>query len=765
MIGLWMALAWAGPGDSLEQIMADPDWMGNQPRSAFWAADGRSVVFSRKQVGSELADLVAVGLDGVEEPLAEADWASVGGRGVIDRAGRRRLSLRHGDVFLEDLRSGRVRQLTGTAASERAPMFLTDRGRVAWRVGNTWRVAEVDSGLVVDATALRLEDEPDEEDEDEGFLDAQQERLFFRLSEMERADKERRDRERSLRAVDEGRAPPRVYLGDEREIEQTQLSPDGAWLFVVLSKEDAKEGRADDMPKYVTMDGYVETEEVREKVGTGALAFHELLLVNREEGSVHPLDLGSLPRLAEAAEQGAMDDDPPALRPLWVARTAWSPEGSLALTLDSSDNKDRWIVRVEAGKEPSLELVHDEHDDAWITWTDGGMGWLADGKTLWFTSEHTGFNHLYVQGESGPVALTEGRWEVDTPVADRSGGIWFNANATDPGVWDVHRVEPGSHPVQVTAVGGTNRFQLSPNERSLLLTHSERDQPPELWVQPARAGAAARRLTKSTTEAFEAEDWVVPTLVDVPSSHVDQPIRARHYAPVGEPNGAAILFIHGAGYMQDAHEGWSYYFREFMFHTLLARRGYHVLDLDYRASAGYGRAWRTAIYRDMGRPEVEDLRDGVEWLVAKHGIDANRVGAYGGSYGGFLTLMALFTDAELFACGAALRPVTDWAHYNHGYTSAILDTPEEVPEVYRATSPIEHAEGLTKPLLVAHGMLDDNVLVSDTVRLTQRLIELRKTDWEVALYPMERHGFRGPESWLDEYRRIDALFRRHLEGE
>ena len=185
--------------------------------------------------------------------------------------------------------------------------------------------------------------------------------------------------------------------------------------------------------------------------------------------------------------------------------------------------------------------------------------------------------------------------------------------------------------------------------------------------------------------------------------------------------------------------------------------------MDYRASAGYGRDWRTAIYRDMGAPELEDLSDGIDWIVANANVDRSRIGTYGGSYGGFLTLMALFKEPELFACGAALRPVTDWAHYNHGYTSNILNVPMVDPDAYEISSPIYLAEGLTKPLLICHGMQDNNVFFQDSVRLAQRLIELEKENWELAAYPIEPHGFREPASWLDEYRRILKLFETHLQ--
>jgi dipeptidyl aminopeptidase/acylaminoacyl peptidase len=227
-------------------------------------------------------------------------------------------------------------------------------------------------------------------------------------------------------------------------------------------------------------------------------------------------------------------------------------------------------------------------------------------------------------------------------------------------------------------------------------------------------------------------------------------------------NNCAVVFVHGAGYLQNVHHWWSQYAREYGYHHWLAAKGYTVLDLDYRGSAGYGRSVRTAIFGHMGGKDLDDVIDGHRWLVEHEGIDTNRIGVYGGSYGGFITLMALFTKPDVFAAGAALRPVTDWAHYNDGYTSNILDDPLESPAHYQQSSPIYFAEGLSVPLLICHGLLDDNVHVQDVFRLQQRLIELRKRDFEVATYPVEAHGFRDAASWADEYLRIDALWDRAL---
>jgi dipeptidyl aminopeptidase/acylaminoacyl peptidase len=242
-----------------------------------------------------------------------------------------------------------------------------------------------------------------------------------------------------------------------------------------------------------------------------------------------------------------------------------------------------------------------------------------------------------------------------------------------------------------------------------------------------------------------------------------EPIYLRVYKPDSiKSNNAAVLFVHGAGYLQNAHKFWSNYYREYMFHNLLVANGYTVLDVDYRGSDGYGRAHRTAIYRHMGGKDLQDYIDVKKFAIDSLGIEEQRVGIYGGSYGGFITLMALLTEPKAFACGAALRSVTDWAHYNHEYTSNILNYPETDSVAYRRSSPIYFAENLEKPLLMLHGMVDDNVQFQDVVRLSQRFIELGKKDWDLAVFPVEAHGFKKASSWTDEYRRIFELFETHL---
>ncbi len=316
---------------------------------------------------------------------------------------------------------------------------------------------------------------------------------------------------------------------------------------------------------------------------------------------------------------------------------------------------------------------------------------------------------------------------------------------------------------------GNNQSDISPDEQLLAVVNSYSNRPPELFIQANRPAPPADakqpvpvRVTTSPTEEWLSHNWIDPPIVSF-KARDGATVHARLYKPANfQRGGPAVLFVHGAGYLQNAHKWWSTYYREYMFHHLLMERGYAVLDIDYRGSAGYGRDWRTGIYRHMGGKDLTDHVDGVRYLVAEHGVDPKRVGLYGGSYGGFITLMAMFTEPEVFAAGAALRPVTDWAHYNHPYTANILNTPQGDLEAYRRSSPIYFAEGLKGALLICHGMVDVNVHFQDTVRLTQRLIELRKENWELAAYPVEDHSFERASSWADEYKRILKLFSEHL---
>lgn len=787
---------------TLEQIMADPDWLGRQPEGAYWADDGRSVYYERKVAGSDERRLHQAALDGShlrEYTAAERDEADFkGGDWSADR--RLKVYARNGDVFVKDVRKGQVRQITRTSAEESNPGFLADDQRIVFQRDGQLYVRELDQGLEYQPAVLRFEKDPDA-DEPASYHREQQRRLLQHVRERHEEEEAARQRDREARRSDPTRVPEPYYLGEDHELKAASLSPDGRWMVLLLVPRDPEHeigGKPDQMPDFITESSYVEHREVRPLVGTAKPASDRVVLLDlanheQREVSFDPLpgihddplsglrarnrEAGEGPNAADREDGG---EDEPFTRAVSVAAgdlesdagaagIHWSDDGSvLVLHVFSHDFKDRWITRVDL-EDASLSSLKRLTDEAWINWDMNELGFLKGGHTLYFASEESGYSQLYTldPDNGGTRRLTDGDFVVASVTESPDGRyLYYTANVEEPGTYDVWRYDLNRDRAEkVTSLGGLNDFTLSPDGGRLLLTHSEIARPPELFVQRTTPNAEAARVTETVSDAYAAVDWVVPEIVPIPSSHHDRPIYSKVYRSDGPAAGSrpAVVFVHGAGYLQNAHRGWSYYFREFMFHTLLVQQGYVVLDMDYRASAGYGRDWRTAIYRQMGTPELEDLQDGVDWLVENANVDRDRVGVYGGSYGGFITLMALFKEPELFAAGAALRPVTDWAHYSQDYTGRILNTPDVDPQAYERSSPIEFAQGLADPLLIAHGMRDDNVFFKDSVRLVQRLIELEKTGWESAIYPAEPHGFREAPSWLDEYRRIRDLFRRHLE--
>lgn len=780
---------------TLEQAMADPDWIGPPIETAWWSWDGKRAIFPLKRSGSSLRDLYSVEIDTVDigapdrtggamAKVADADRAGLDASDpVYDRSHRRAVFVRNGDVFLRDLSIGALSQLSRSAETESEPRFSADQSAVLWRAENTWYRLRLADRLLETVAVPKAEKDPAAPPEKADAMRDMQLRLIDTL----RRQKQQRDAQRAqdlaLRRADPTRAVAPVYLGDDVAIDTTSLSPDGRWLLVVTSPKGADSGRLGKLAKYVTESGYEESEDERTRVGRNSPVGESLRLVDLADGSVSELKFDALPGIdadpLAALRKAAGKDALKGHRPVRVQTDGdnsgsalhWSDDGrELALLVRAIDNKDRWIATVDfAGKR--LRSAHRLTDPAWIG-DFNDFGWLPDNRTLWLLSEQSGYAHFYTLLPGGAARQhTHGNWEVSQPTISADGRhAWFMCNRKSPGDYEVCALDLTTDSVsEVTSLHGVEDYTLSPDQSRLLVRYSGPYMPPQLAVVAASSGAiaggAARMLTDTRTPEYKARRWIQPEFVQVPSTHGAKPIWAKLYRPAQLDAGRKyplVLFVHGAGYTQNVYARYPYYFREQMFHNLLVQQGYLVLDMDYRGSAGYGRDWRTAIYRQMGHPELDDYIDGVNWLVARQQGDRNRVGIYGGSYGGFMTLMAMFRAPEVFKAGAALRPVSDWSTYNHEYTSNILNTPELDPEAYKTSSPIEFADGLRGALLIAQGMMDDNVFFQDSVRLAQRLIELKKPDWSIAPFPLERHSFVQPDAWLDEYRRIDLLFERVL---
>lgn len=566
---------------------------------------------------------------------------------------------------------------------------------------------------------------------------------------------------------------PQVYYQSDR-FSNVQISGDGKHILYRLDNypNDIKT----EVQHHISEDGHSYINKARAKVFNHD-PNHELFIYNMDQDTTIKVDFSTLPSIRTVPQYYALYPDLPKAfdkdRNIIMHELIFNQTGNNnVVDIRSYDNKDRWIATIDitSGK---LSIIDHQHDDAWIggpgisgwNMVNGNIGWIDNDK-IYFQSEASGYSHLYMYNflNQNTTQLTKGKWEVyDVSLSQNNKTLYVTANKTHPGDRGFYHLDIATKKLQpILTDEGAYEVTVSPNEKYLAVRYSYKNKPWELFICSNTPNPKLTQITNSQTQKFKSYNWMAPEVITL-TTEENTPVYARVYKPDESiKNNAAVIFVHGAGYLQNAHNYWSVYHREYMFHNLLADLGYTVIDIDYRASEGYGRDHRTAIYRHMGGSDLDDQIIGKEYLVNQLGIDENRVGIYGGSYGGFITLMALLTKPGEFKCGAALRSVTDFTHYNHEYTSNILNYPSLDPHAYRISSPIYFAENLQDRLIMLHGMVDDNVQFQDVVRLSQRFIELGKTNWDLAVFPVEAHGFKQTYSWVDEYRRILELFNQEL---
>lgn len=757
------------PRLAIEKIMAGQEFIGTPPSSPVWAVDGKTLYFRWKKPEEKTTEIYAVSLANpvpvkiTREKILENPPAGGAGRfrGFFgfgrfgtswqwDREKKRLLVNQNGDIFLYDLASKKAEQLTATDQAESSLGFTHDQKKVYFQSGDNLFILGLTDRSLRQLTSFTREKQPEppRPTEIQKWYEDQQRALFKDIFRMGFEGFGRggggTDLLPALSRVTTRRKP--FLLAENQRLVMAEPTPDEKHVLFMVT-ETITSARNTIVPNYVSRSGYTETINSHTKAAENPQVA-KLGIVNSENGEVRWVDYG----------QGERQVNPRQ----WL----WSPDGSKCLLVaQSEDRKDAWLflLDVTTGKTTVLENVHDE---AWV----GSLGltnifWWPDSRHVSFISEQNGYAHLYrlAVDSREKKALTDGKYEVTQAELSKDGQkIYFVSSEVHPGERHFYVLDlKTGKKTRLTNLTGLGEFYLSPDESAVAIIHSWSTRPPELYLQALSPAAKPKQITQSTTAEFRAYPWHDPEIVTFKARDGVE-VYARLFQPDNpHPNRPAVIFIHGAGYLQNAHRGWSTYEREFMFHNLLRDSGYFVLDVDYRGSSGYGRDFRTGIYRHMGGKDLEDVVDGARFLVEKYQVNPRAIGCYGGSYGGFLTLMAMFTT-DTFRAGAALRPVTDWAHYHPNYTVDILNLPHKDPEAYKKSSPIYFAEGLKGALLICHGMVDTNVHFQDTVRLAQRLIELGKENWEVAIYPAEDHSFRNTSSWVDEYRRIFRLFETNL---
>jgi dipeptidyl aminopeptidase/acylaminoacyl peptidase len=754
---------------TIDSIMRGPELYGYEPEEVRWSGDGRQIYFQWKQASDPrikppetyVVDRDGAGLRKLSDAEAKAAPPAFGD---ATRDRQRIVYARDGDIFLYDAAPGSTRQITKTADPETDPHFTHDEKRVAFTRANNLYVIALDSGAIEELTDIRPAGSPAPPGEEKGT--ASQEALKKEEKNLFDAIRQRAQEREELEAKRKREHPRKPFtLQTGQTVAALRLTPDEKYVTASIH-EPATGAKRTVVPNFVTESGYTDDIPSYEKVGDKQ-SLARLAILSVETGEVQWVDHGQ--RASVQPADVKTDAKTPVDREVQLSEPLWSEDGARAvLSARAADHKDRWILAMDEDTGKTRAVAHD-HDDAWL---DGPgsrtLGWMKGDQAIYFQSERTGYSHLYTVPFSGgeAKALTSGAWEVDSATLSRDKSRFFLVtDEADPGEQDVYEMSAdGGARVKLTALAGGHSFVPSPDDRWFADVYSYTNKPPELYVQEARSDAAAKKMTSSPAPEFWEYPWLDTPIVTF-AARDGAMVRAHVYKPANyRKGGPAVLFVHGAGYLQNVDRLWSYYAREYMFHHLLMERGYLVVDVDYRGSAGYGRDWRTAIYQHMGGKDLDDNIDAARWMVSQYGADPKRLGIYGGSYGGFITLMAMFTEPDVFAAGAALRPVTNWANYNDGYTSDILNLPQTDTEAYRRSSPIYFAQGLKGALLICHGMADTNVHFQDTVELVQKLIELRKENWTVAMYPVENHGFDEPSSWADEYKRIFDLFEKNLKS-
>ncbi len=750
----------------LEEIMKGEEFVGFSPQNIRWAMDNESVTFDWNPNGELGRSLYAYQLKQKttrKVPVFEDHFFWTPTLDNHTQITNNHYFNDYGDLARYNSKT-KLKTTIYSTKSEIGAVFRNNNSPLIYfQIENNLFCYNETLGSVIQITNF-IQGNQVVEKNDTSFLYQQQRELFsfIQLQDQKKQWNEKQPKRRT---------PVGIYYSKNEYVSRINVSQDGNYVSFVLVMDSDEP--TTNYQAYITGDGFTQHRQARPKVNDKEPSTR-MGIFDVQKDTVYFVDPSALKDirkkpayLAEYGITGTYSRD----RDICFHQAIMNPSENKALVdIRSYDNKDRWICLVDLTTGKLSELDH-QHDEAWI----GGPGiseWNEEEGTLFwvnttdfiFQSEESGYSHLYSMHSKTKAkkALTTGKWEVRDPfLSHDKKTIYFIANKIHPGVRNGYKLDIASQKLTPLFEGYFGiEWSLSPDEKTWAIRYSTATQPWELCILPNTTGQKLVPVTKSTLPGFEQLTLENPMIVQIPSSDYKK-IYARRYNPKIS-NGAAVLFVHGAGYLQNAHCYWSYYQREMLFHQLLISKGYTVLDLDYRASEGYGRDWRTDIYRDMGNRDLLDYVDAKNYLVNSHGIDSNRVGIYGGSYGGFITLMALLKTPNTFNCGAALRSVTDWAHYNHEYTSNILNYPSTDPIAYRRSSPIYFAEKLNKPLLMLHGMVDDNVQFQDIVRLNQRFIELGKTNFQLSIFPTEAHGFTFTPAWIDEYRRILELFETNL---
>jgi dipeptidyl-peptidase-4 len=401
-----------------------------------------------------------------------------------------------------------------------------------------------------------------------------------------------------------------------------------------------------------------------------------------------------------------------------------------------------------------------ENDPNWINVSDD-LNFLKDGKRFLWSSERSGYRHLYLYDLDGKqlAQLTKGEWEMSAvdAIDESKGLVYFSAAEKSPLERRLYRVAfDGTGFTPLTKDEGTHAAVFAPNATAFYDTYSNTATPPRQDLYRADGSRIATINENKVTELADYHLSPVEFLsvksrdgVQLNSSIIKPPdFNPQKKYPV-------LVYTYGGPHAQVVRNGWGG--ANFLWHQLMAQKGYIIFSLDNRGSAGRGHAFEAPLHFRMGAQELSDQRDGVRYLRSLSYVDANRIGIWGWSYGGHMTLHAMFEAADDFKVGVAGGPVTDWRYYDTIYTERYLGLPQKNEKGYQDSSPVKYAGQLKGKLLIAHGTGDDNVHYANTLAVINDLIEAGKYV-EVLAFPGRGHGVSDPPARRVLMQRVTQFF-------
>lgn len=458
----------------------------------------------------------------------------------------------------------------------------------------------------------------------------------------------------------------------------------------------------------------------------------------------------------------------------------WLDTGRLVFQRVTAGLRTREIVVGDVASGVT-RVVHRDEDEKWWSLTYLGPEPMPspDGCLIAFLSDRDGWDHAYVVPAAGgdAVQVTRGAFEVSrlrwSPDGRR---LAFDSNEGPlPGARHLAVVEidasgrPGAS-TRLTGERGTNTDAFwSPDGTRLVFQRTGPRASADLFVIGTNANAPAAQLTESMPAAIDRSALVEPEFVRYPSADGSD-VPAYLFVPPGLDRSRrhpAIVWVHGDGVTQN-YDGWHLRRDYAVYHSVhqwLVQQGYVVLMVDYRGSIGYGKAWRQGHYRDLGGRDYEDVAAATDYLATLGYVDTDRIGVWGLSYGGFMTLQALTVTPERFRCGIDVAGVVDWRDWyrdpNGPWIKGRMGPPEDNPDLYRRTAPIERVDRLVRPLLVLHGTADVNVPFLESLRLVDVALKAGK-EVDFMIYPGEFHYFHREHVLRDAWTRVQGFFDRCL---